>query len=562
MRVTKFAVVPLETGETSESEVRMHVMRIPKNERASIYVSRKPERFELPQKWEAWNGIRDGRKANRDDRCIQISKATNMFLGSENCLFLNVFVPKFKMPGPDAVRGLPPIEPPIKYPVFFFIHGGGYNVGGGDLYGNKFLVDENVILVTINYRLGVLGFLNTGDGTVPGNMALKDQVMALRWVQENIKYFGGDSSNVILCGESAGAACVHFHMMSPMSKGYFSKAIMQSGTALSPWAFNKSPLEKVKKLAKQLDLNGHFNNPHIPELVRDLKRMDAAALAAQRKDYEMMGDAQMIHFAPSAESGPSNGNTFLTDSPTQLLYTGKLITEVPLVLGVNREEGLYRSVPILRSSTKLKALNDHWSQELPVHLMYKKESVPQHDDFAKSVRKFYFDGKSIPGHTAVARERLTNMISDRLFMYPTRRTALIHRGILKEQQHQIFLYCFSYKGDYSYMNGFEVSDTYGASHADELQYLFNQRIFYSKISPGSEADSMIDKMVSLWSNFAKTGTPYYPGQFNPWLPMPSTTEENGVVQYFQIDKHDGMIPDPFQNRMEFWDHLPSTSLVF
>ncbi|ODN01879.1 Esterase FE4 [Orchesella cincta] len=516
----------------------------------------------LPLKWEAWNGIRDGRKANRDDRCIQISKATNNFLGSENPLFLNVFAPKFKMPDPDAVRGLPPIEPPVKYPVFVFIHGGGYNVGSGDLYGNKFLADEEVILVNFNYRLGVLGFLNTGEGTVPGNLGLKDQCAALRWIRENIKYFGGDSSNVVLCGESAGAACVHFHMMSPMSKGLFAKCIMQSGSGLSPWAFNRNPSEKVRKLAKQLDLNGHFNHTHMPELVRDLKRLDAQALVAQRKDYEMKEDAQMIHFAPSAESGPINGNTFLTDTPSQLLYTGKLVTEVPMILGINREEGLYRSVPILRDSIKLKALNEHWSHELPTHLMYKKENVHQHDDFSKAIRKFYFGSKPILGNKAEDRERLTNMISDRLFIYPTRRTALIHRSILKEQQNKIFLYCFSYKGYFSYMNGFEVSDTYGASHADELQYLFNQRIFYSKISPGSEADKMIDKMVALWSNFAKTGTPYYKRQFNPWLPMPSTTEENGVVQYFQIDTEDRMIPDPFQDRMEFWEHLPNTSLVF
>lgn len=122
-----------------------------------------------------------------------------------------------------------------------YIHGGGFDCGGGDLFGNKFLVDQNIILVTINYRLGALGFLNTGDGTVPGNLGLHDQIMALRWVQENIEYFGGDKDNVTLMGESAGAACVHLHMLSPLSTGLI-KILLSRGVMIN-YMMNKNTLD-------------------------------------------------------------------------------------------------------------------------------------------------------------------------------------------------------------------------------------------------------------------------------------------------------------------------------
>lgn len=108
-------------------------------------------------------------------------------------------------------------------PVMFWIHGGGYTTGSGnsDMYGPHYLISQDVIVVTINYRLGVLGFLTLDDPKlgVPGNAGLKDQVMALKWVQKNIRNFGGDPNNVTIFGESAGASSVHFLLLSPMAKG-------------------------------------------------------------------------------------------------------------------------------------------------------------------------------------------------------------------------------------------------------------------------------------------------------------------------------------------------------
>lgn len=113
-------------------------------------------------------------------------------------------------------------------------------------------MDKDVIVVTINYRLGPFGFLSTENETVPGNMGLKDQSLALRWVSENIQYFGGDPKKITLIGQSAGGASVHYHYLSPLSKGLFRNGISFSGTALVSSKLTKNAREKAKKLGAVL----------------------------------------------------------------------------------------------------------------------------------------------------------------------------------------------------------------------------------------------------------------------------------------------------------------------
>ena len=100
-----------------------------------------------------------------------------------------------------------------------WIHGGAFNTGSSNIYGAEFLLDRDIVLVTINYRLGIFGFFSTADSVAPGNFGLKDQVLALKWIQENIKAFGGDPKKVTLFGESAGGASVSLHALSDLSTG-------------------------------------------------------------------------------------------------------------------------------------------------------------------------------------------------------------------------------------------------------------------------------------------------------------------------------------------------------
>ncbi|KAG6460769.1 hypothetical protein O3G_MSEX012194 [Manduca sexta] len=179
-------------------------------------------RFQGPKPEPKWDGIFDA--YNENIRCSQ-RFGSNKVIGREDCLTLNVYTPNNKN-GP--------------LPVMVFIHGGGFRDGSGSpyLYGPEYLIKHGVILVTFNYRVEILGFLCLGIKEAPGNVGLKDQVAAMRWIKKNIRVFGGDPDNITIFGESAGAAAVVYHLVSPMSKGLFNKAIMQSGSAMSPWSLH------------------------------------------------------------------------------------------------------------------------------------------------------------------------------------------------------------------------------------------------------------------------------------------------------------------------------------
>ncbi|XP_042874959.1 cocaine esterase-like [Penaeus japonicus] len=170
-------------------------------------------RLKDPVKAGSWEGVRDGTKMPLP--CLQVPYDTSVMgivlapeelLGDEDCLYLNVFTPKRT----DPAEGLP---------VMVWIHGGGYFAGGAYEYLPHALMNHDIVLVILQYRLGIMGFLSTEDEVIPGNFGLKDQTLALHWVQENIHHFGGDAARVTIFGESAGGASVNMHMLSPKSKG-------------------------------------------------------------------------------------------------------------------------------------------------------------------------------------------------------------------------------------------------------------------------------------------------------------------------------------------------------
>ncbi|KMK19493.1 carboxylesterase [Pluralibacter gergoviae] len=206
-------------------------------------------RWRSPQPVTPWQETRPAREFaaaswQNIDHCVELGGG-NPGSFSEDCLYLNVWAP--------AARG-------DKLPVMVWLHGGGYTIGAGNLppYDGAALARRGVVLVTVNYRLGQLGFfahpaLAGEEGERIGNFALLDQIAALRWVQENIAAFGGDSGNVTLMGESAGARSVLSLLASPKAKGLFHKAIIQSGYTLpdTPW---QQALKNGEALARHFNL--------------------------------------------------------------------------------------------------------------------------------------------------------------------------------------------------------------------------------------------------------------------------------------------------------------------
>ncbi|KAL8595279.1 hypothetical protein ACOMHN_020032 [Nucella lapillus] len=157
---------------------------------------------------------------------------------SEDCLYLNVWVPDLATP-PVRAEPPPPVtaETPPLLPVMVWVHGGGFITGSANSPQGTVLAAENhVIVVSMNYRLGPLGFHNTGDAACRGNSGLWDQHTALHWVKDHIAAFGGDPGRVTIFGESAGGKSVSSQVVSPHSGELFQQAVLQSGTALCPTA--------------------------------------------------------------------------------------------------------------------------------------------------------------------------------------------------------------------------------------------------------------------------------------------------------------------------------------
>ncbi|NXP13563.1 SASB hydrolase, partial [Thinocorus orbignyianus] len=188
-----------------------------------------PLRFSEPQPPEPWNGVRDG--TSYPPMCLQDKQQGQYFSDmitnrkekvvldmSEDCLYLNVYTPVSS-------------EKQEKLPVIVWIHGGGLIFGAASTYdGSALAALDNVVVVTIQYRLGIVGYFSTGDEHARGNWGYLDQVAALQWIQENIVHFGGDPGSVTIFGESAGGISVSALVLSPLAKGLFHKAISESGT--------------------------------------------------------------------------------------------------------------------------------------------------------------------------------------------------------------------------------------------------------------------------------------------------------------------------------------------
>ncbi|XP_069918650.1 liver carboxylesterase 1-like [Oryctolagus cuniculus] len=203
-------------------------------------------RFAPPQPAEPWSYVKNTTsyppmcsQVTVDDSLLQVlnTNRENVSLDiSEDCLYLNIYTPA------DLMKK-------SRLPVMVWIHGGGLVLGAASIYdGLTLSVHENVVVVTVQYHLGIWGFFSTGDEHSRGNWGHWDQVAALRWVQVNIANFGGNPGSVTIFGESAGAESVSLLVLSPLVKNLFHRAISESGVALSPGLFRKD----VKPLAEQI----------------------------------------------------------------------------------------------------------------------------------------------------------------------------------------------------------------------------------------------------------------------------------------------------------------------
>ena len=229
-------------------------------------------RFRRPEPADPWEGTLD---ATRHVMCPQVQPFLELAtMGQEDCLVLNVYTPEL----PGTAAGDAKAERLKKKKkeergkaVMVWIHGGGFWFGSGVDFRPNLAMDKEIVLVTVNYRLGALGFLSTGDDVMPANLGLWDQVLALRWVRDNVAQFGGDPDKVTIFGESAGGFSVFNQLMSPSSRGLYRAAIAQSGVSGTTWAAtDRHPAYYARSVAGEVGC--HADGAH-QEILECLKKV-------------------------------------------------------------------------------------------------------------------------------------------------------------------------------------------------------------------------------------------------------------------------------------------------
>ncbi|XP_033228943.1 esterase E4-like [Belonocnema kinseyi] len=330
-------------------------------------------RFKSPLPAKKWDGLF---LANREaSPCPQ--DYNGQIIGDEDCLYLNVFTPVLEFNSCKSDDNL--------LPVMVFIHGGSYLKESTELadYSPKFLMDKNIIFVSMNYRLGILGFLTTGDLVCPGNHALKDQNLALKWVQKDIQAFGGDPNRITIFGNSAGAACVNLLALSDAANGLFNQYIMESGTVIAN-SFYRRRTEfqpAINYIANYMGCPTN-NSKDFVECLRDKSFKELMNAMKYVND-----EFPLLSWIPTDEM--ESEDAFLTDSPLNLLAQNKM-KDLPFMTGTVVDEGLIATAYFYANISSV-AITPEFVEDFINSTSRGYYASPNVNIFTEIIKDYYFD---------------------------------------------------------------------------------------------------------------------------------------------------------------------------
>ena len=491
--------------------------------------------------------------------CPQL--ASGVPIGQEDCLFLNIYVPEKVLNHVEKSFN-------VLVPVMFWIHGGSLLTGSNSFqfYGPKSLMSkEEVIFVTINYRLGPLGFLTMGTDLVPGNAGLRDQNMALNWIHENIVNFRGDPGSVTIFGGSAGSFSVAMHILSPMSKGLFHKAILQSGTALAPsWGpINiERALNTAMLLAEQLGCepfsltclqNQSMNDIINQTFILGMGRHNIAPFWSAVPDLNIVTD--------------ENYPPFLPGDAGKLLETGQFNTDIDIIIGTNQDEGIFRFFAQLKDPDLWLDLRDNFETIGPMALFNianDSEVRPLDVEKMKSLFSFcdvfdyhccnfcYLD--SIGNIDEEHMNGMFKMFTDADFLYGTHKTI---QYFLKQNMN-VYQYLLTFKSQFSLTQLVGI-EPHGVCHGDQNIYEFDP-VWGSELPLNNEEMQVRELVTSAFTNFARYGQPSNlsspSGGLWWWPPLDPKSYKPGIG-FFNISGPNSTLghDDNIAYRMAHWDFV-------
>lgn len=479
-----------------------------------------PLRWAAPEPAPAWNGILDTHEFK--EPCPYLEglflplKDESDFVGNEDCLYLNVWTPRSK-------------DRPKIFPVMVFIHGGAFELGGTNqkmfgqyMYDGALLAGKGeVVVVTISYRLGALGFLahpalgkNPAGGPIT-NFGLQDQLMALKWVKKNIAAFKGDSSRVTIFGESAGAMSVCALLTSPVvPANLFQGAIQQSGGCFS--VTEEAALASGAKFANQMGCPASLP---LSEQAACLRRLDAKQIVLTQPSMFR------VHDDPSFLSPLQSVAEFFDESISRQLIEGTVLRMRLPILPVVDGWFIPKQPVTLISQKK--------SKPIPIVLGHTPQEVPEiavgsYDEtsFTALVKKEF------PRHAAEIlayyseknfgslKKAISTFVTDVTFTCPAREEAL---ELAKAGNTQVYKYVFEHP-----IGWFRSGFLGGPVHGSDLPFLFFD---FSNAWPlmRSESYTIQDMMLRYWTSFAAFGSPNMPG-LEPW---PSFDDKDERHLYFE-----------------------------
>ena len=478
-------------------------------------------RWKAPLRALPWEGRKE--MLGYGAQCPQLPVIENIdadraYVGVEDCLRLNVWAPTYHKDGvPAADEALP---------VMFWIHGGGNSVGNGgsdlvQIYdGSMMATEQKVIVVSVNYRLGPMGWffhdaLRETSGTqedASGNYGTLDLISALGWVQENIEAFGGNPANVTIYGESAGGFNVLSLMASPLAKGFFHRAIVQSGglniftreQAQVPW---KSQGDNNVMTSQEMTANWLVRSGRAPgksSAIVMQSELEAEELSSWMRNLSLQDIFEIFDasFAGMIDMPLLIGDGYVLPemSTIEIFSDPTLYANVPVILGTNRDE-------------------------VALFMAFLPEYVDSVNGFPTTIKN----------PTAYSRD-----VKYGSQFWRVRGVDEIAQAISQDQPESVFSYRFD-ADDWRNLGFVDFQKLFGAAHAIELFFVFGYFPDPMKILfPDSTFDDLLllsNSMTSYWAEFARTGNPGFgaDGQERQWLPWMTDAPGNFIVLDTELD---------------------------
>uniref|UniRef100_A0A915ATG3 Carboxylesterase type B domain-containing protein n=2 Tax=Parascaris univalens TaxID=6257 RepID=A0A915ATG3_PARUN len=501
-----------------------------------------PLRFKKPEPPEPWTGVLKAYKFGaRAPQVDFIWEKWTLGVGKdEDCLTLNVFSPAWK----------PPDDQPKGFAVMVFVHGGGFLIDSAVKYGDvdicRNLCRHDVVVVTIQYRLGLLGFFTTGDEICPGNLGLWDQTLALKWIQENVSAFNGDPNRVTVFGQSAGGASVDLLSLSPHSSHLFQQVIPMAGNAQCMWAttdkrrITAACRRFARKAGWRAKNDGGKSRIEMIDYLRtrSAKLFERGLLGRGGVDVQQIG----LDLAPVVDGD------FLPKSVKELRK------EAPLkkcMIGTCQYEGL------LFAALGANHFNLRGMEKL-LSIVIPEDKFPNWKELREEARRIYLDGKSTTNDRHVVARAYVELYSDLFVNNGTHDYA----RIMSEKGHQVFLYSFEYFNPKSFGILSLRFPFKGATHCTELTYLFGRSIILP-FKLNDDDRYMMELMAKLWTNFAKYGDPNGPTQqqsFSDFKWEPVCKEHSD--RYLNICLKPCMKDGYCERRADFWRKVAEQDSCF